>query len=143
MLLIYHYFIMLKNWITALVFGSAIAHIFSVTFMLWLRKQLDYKTEQLIEEDRLVRGDLRKIMQTIAATNVRVEALEDSYSEINNNQKNKHELRNLSLSSYSHAAKMAEKGFSEDELMVSLGLTKAEAQLVKMINKRQIAGETR
>ena len=130
---------MLKNWLLASVIGLTLAYVFGAAFMLWLKRQLEYKYELSAEEDRQLRNDLRKVLQAQMSVAERLEFLESSFNEINLN-KNKHELRNLSLSSYSHAAKMAEKGCSEEELVASLGLTKAEAQLVSLINKRQHVG---
>jgi len=132
---------MLINWLLAAVIALTLAYVFGLALIIWLKKNLDHKDEELIEEDRQLRNDLRKVMQSQLGINQKLEFLENSINELNLH-KNKHELRNLSLSSYTHAAKLVQKGCSEEELVASLGLTKAEAQLVSLINKRQHADET-
>jgi hypothetical protein len=127
---------MLNTCLLACVVVLTITYVYGIAFIIWLKKHFEAKYEQLIEEDHLLRNDLRKAVHATLGINEKLEFLENSLNEVNLHR-NKHELRNLSLSSYSHAAKLAQKGCSEEELVASLGLTKAEAQLVSLINKRQ------
>lgn len=48
------------------------------------------------------------------------------------------ELRDCGLTTYTHATKLAEKGSSTSELIDTCGLSRAEAELIKMLNEHKI-----
>lgn len=110
--------------------------IINAAILLYFRK-LNQKFQDHIEQEHAkLRRELKVVRASSIGVGERVAHLED-YLENLSYRQDKAELRQSSISSYSHAAKMAEMGGSEEDIMSSCGLTRAEAELVSIIKKKQ------
>jgi len=98
--------------------------------------QLKQKVEESKQAMERIKRDIRAMCTGSLGIGQRVVAIENNLREVSHRQ-TKVEQREPELASYSHAAKLVEMGATLEEVTATCGLTRAEAELLMIVHKKE------
>jgi len=119
---------------------SIIAVSVTVTTMLlfWAAMQRSKKTQQQLHTQiDSLRTDINALYSGAVGIGKRLNNIERKLR-LNSERQDKLELRDVDQASYDHAARLVKKGAEVNELVDSCGISKGEAELIKLLNSGQM-----
>jgi preprotein translocase subunit YajC len=104
----------------------------------WVMMQRSRKAQQQLHEQiDSLRTDINALYSGAVGIGKRLNNIERKLR-LNSERQDKLELRDVDQASYDHAARLVKKGAEVNELVDSCGISKGEAELIKLLNSGQM-----
>lgn len=125
-------------------FNSQIVSIIAISVMViamlfsWIVTHRSRKLQQQLHQQiDSLRTDINALYSGAVGIGKRLNNIERKLR-LNTERQDKLELRDIDQASYDHAARLVKNGAEVNELVDSCGISKGEAELIKLLNSSQI-----
>jgi hypothetical protein len=116
----------------------AVTATLATMLLFWVMMQRSRKAQQQLHEQiDSLRTDINALYSGAVGIGKRLNNIERKLR-LNSERQDKLELRDVDQASYDHAARLVKKGAEVNELVDSCGISKGEAELIKLLNSGQM-----